>query len=515
MAVGKLSARQKMINLMYLVFIAMLAMNMSKQVLSAFGYMKEKLSASNIKVNDANESILSNLEAKAEENPGRYSEKYQNAQNIKSISDDFFNFINTVKSEVTPENFKGSKDYEAMVVEFPGDEYFFEKDEKFSEKGQLFVDNINGYREKIFEILGDSINPGLKEQIEKRFNTDEQETNNGRMQPWLVNRYKGFPLITTLTNLEQIQADIRTTEADVYNSLLGGALIDETKMTNYKAIVALDKTAYFSGEQVEGSIVLGKYDKTMVLEDENVDVNVPHSIEAGQLKLNFRAGNPGEHPIKGVFKFKQPDGTYLPLEFDSKYTVITEPSDAVISADKMNVVYRGLQNPLSISVPGVGDGNVQVNATGLRKVSAGKYVIVPQSGSEVNIRVTAKLSSGKTINTNKTFRIADVPAPMGAIRKETGATSMPKESLKRVAVEVVLPDFVFDLQFAVTGFSVKVPGQPTVVVNGPRMNDRAQAAIDKANRGDQVNIFDIKSSIVGEGSGLRVKTASPVLVEIK
>ncbi|PID68165.1 MAG: gliding motility protein GldM [Flavobacteriia bacterium] len=513
MAGGNLSPRQKMINLMYLVFIAMLAMNMSKQVLSAFGYMKESFADSSERLDNANNGILSSLEAKAEESPGRYKVKYQNAQQIKTVSDEFFNYIATVKSELT-KNVKDTNDYESMDKEDEGDDYFFSKDEKYSTEGQAFVDRINGYKDEVIKILGDSINPGLKAQIEERFSTPVQKADNGRDQDWLVNRYKGFPLVTTLANLEKMQADVRTTEGEIFNSLLGGALIDETKMTNYKAIVALDKTAYFSGEQVTGSIVLGKYDKSMTID--GFESNVGGKKEAGQVLLNFKAGNPGEHPIKGSFVFNQKEGDPIRLEFDSKYTVITEPSDAVISADKMNVVYRGLQNPLSISVPGVGDANVKVSSSqNIRKVSAGKYVMTPSSGSEVNINVSAKLSSGKTVNTTKKFRIKDVPAPMGALRKETGKTSMPKESLKRAAVEVMLPDFVFDLTFAVTGFSVKVPGQPTVVVNGPRMNARAKAAIDKASRGDQVNIFDIKSKIVGEGSGLRVKKASAVLVEIK
>jgi len=181
----------------------------------------------------------------------------------------------------------------------------------------------------------------------------------------------------------------------------------------------------------------------------------------------------------------------------------------------MNVVYRGLDNPLSISVPGVGDNNLNVNAPGLRKVSNGQYVINPTVGNEVNINVSAKLSSGKTINTSKNFRIKDVPPPSGAIRGQTGNVGMPKESVGNASVGVVLEGFVFDLTFQVTGFKVKVPGEATIVVSGPRMDSRAQTAINKAKRGDVISIFDITSSIVGQGSGLKVKPASPVLIEIK
>lgn len=513
MAGGNLSPRQKMINLMYLVFIAMLALNMDKKVLSAFGFMKEKLAVSNVKVNETNTAILENLAGKAEENPTRYGKKLEQAKKINTASNEYFNYLNGVKTKLT-EKVENPTDYETMDSEEAGDLYLFGKDEKFTVQGQEFVDKINKYRTDIMSIAGDSMSADLKDQITKRFSTADEKVKDGKkLVPWLTSRYKGFPLITTLTNIEQIQADIRTTEAEIFNSMLGKALIDDTKMTSYKAIVALDKTAFFANEKVTGKIVLGKYDSSLNID--NFTSNVGGTKEAGQVTLNFGAGAPGTHPIKGSFSFKQRDGNPIVLPFESEYTVITEPNQAVISADKMNVVYRGLDNPLSISVPGVGDNNINVSAPGLRKVGNGQYVINPTSGTEVNINVSAKLSSGRTINTPKNFRIKDVPPPSGAIRGQTGNVGMPKESVGNASVGVVLEGFVFDLTFQVTGFKVKVPGEATIVVSGPRMDSRAQVAIAKAKRGDVISIFDITSSIVGQGSGLKVKPASPVLIEIK
>jgi gliding motility-associated protein GldM len=512
MAGGNLSPRQKMINLMYLVFIAMLALNMDKKVLSSFGFMKEKLTDSNIKVGESNGAVLESLSKKAIENPGKYQVSYDKAKQISAASNDFFNYLNTVKSKLT-EKVENPTDYETMDSEEAGDLYFFGKDEKFTPAGQEFVDKINAYRNLIVGQIGKEY-PSLVDQVNKRFSTADEKVKDGKkLIPWLNSRYKGFPLITTLTNIEQIQADIRTTESDIYNSFLGTKLIEDASLTTYKGIVALDKSAYFSGETVTGKIVMGKYDPSFT--PQNVESNVGGKMDAGQYTLSFGAGQPGEHDIKGNFVFLQKDGQPIKVPFESKYTVITEPSQAVISADKMNVVYRGLDNPLSISVPGVGDNNINVSAPGLSKLGGGKYTINPTSGTDVNISVSAKLSSGKTVTTSKPFRIKDVPAPMGAIRGQTGNVGMPKESLSGASVGVVLSDFVFDLTFQVTGFSIKVPGEATIVVAGARMNDRAQAAINKAKRGDIVSIFDIKSSIVGQGSGLKIKVASPVLVEIK
>lgn len=511
MAGGNLSPRQKMINLMYLVFIAMLALNMDKKVLSSFGFMKEKMAASNAKAAESIDGIMSTLEGKAEENPTRYGQKLQQAKQIHSLSNEFFTYLGSVKTKLT-EKVENPKDYETMDSQEPGDLYFFGKDEKFTPAGDEFVKRMNKYKEDIFKIAGDSLSSDVKDQITKRFSTPDEKVKDGKAtEPWLTSRYKGFPLITSLTNIEQIQADIRTTETEVYNSMLGKALIDDTKMTSYKAIVALDKTAFFVGEKVTGKIVLGKYDSSLNID--NFSSNVGGTKEAGQVNLSFGAGSPGTHPIKGSFTFKQKDGTPVVLPFESEYTVITEPNQAVISAEKMNVVYRGLENPLSISVPGVGENNISVSAPGLRKVGNGQYIITPGAGNEVTINVSAKLSSGRTINTPKTFRIKNIPPPMGTIRGQMGNVGMPKESISAATVGVALPDFVFDLKFEVTGFSVKVPGQATVVVSGARMSAGASTAISKAQKGDIVSIFAIKSRVVG--ASIPVTEAAPVNIEVR
>ena len=514
MAGGKASARQKMINLMYLVFIAMLAMNMSKKVLSSFGNSMEKLTESNIKVGETNAGIIGSLADKATEQPDKYKVKYDTAKQLSGISNTYFSYLESVKTILT-KDVEDTSDYEEMDSDQPGNLLFFVKDGKLSEAGQEYIDNMNKYRDDIASLLGND-NPNLKNQILKRFATDDETSgsNKKKLVSFMNARYEDFPLITTLKNIVQVQTDIRTTESDAYNSMLGKSLMAASNLNMYKGIVALDKTAYFSGENVTGKIVMGKYDPTF--KPSEFVSNVGGKVEAGQVNLSFRAGTAGNHPIKGKFVFKQKDGENIEVPFDSEYTVITEPSTAVISADKMNVVYRGLSNPISISVPGVGYSNVKATAPGLNNLGKGKYMMKPSNGKTVTINVSAKLSSGKVINTPKEFRIMDIPAPQGALRKtQTGNVSMPKSSLEKASVSVILRDFVFDLTLRTTSFSVKAPGSATVKVNGGRMNPKAASVIRKTRKGDVVSIFDIKSTLVGDGAGLKIKTGSPVLVTIK
>jgi gliding motility-associated protein GldM len=517
MAGGKLSPRQKMINLMYLIFIAMLAMQMDKKVLSSFGFMKEKIEDANVASSTNINNILASLETKATDQPDKYSEVNTKAKQINKLSSDLYNYMSAVKDSILADTEEEDEtNYEAMSGGDRLDEMFF-TGEGLTPKGEEFVKKINSYRDNLLSILGSSANPDLITNIRKRFNTDPQPAGEEGTPdiPWIRSRYEGMPMITSLANITQIQGDVKSTEAEIYTNLLGGQLETEASLTNYKGIVALDKTAYFAGEKVTGKIVLGRYDATLV--PTKVVLNgrdATSKVKDGQVMVDIPAGNVGSNDIKGTITFMQ-DGKPVPVSFESTYSVIAEPSEAVISADKMNVVYRGLDNPISISVPGVGDKDITPSVPGNNKLTRsglGKYILNPGSGDEVQINVSAKLSSGKTINTPKTFRIKDIPAAAGTVRNDFGIVPMPKSSLNNVPIGAALPDFVFDLQLIVRAFTIKVPGQLAVKVNGDKLDARAKKALAKARRGDVITIFDIEA--YEKVKNIRIKKVLPVSINI-
>jgi len=406
--------------------------------------------------------------------------------------------------------------YEAMSGGDRLDELFF-KGEGLTPQGEAFVESINSYRENLLSILGTDANPDLIRNIKKRFNTDPEPARDEDSPeiPWIKSRYEGMPMITSLANMTQIQGDVKNTEAEIYTNLLGGQLESEVSLTNYKGIVALEKTAYFAGEKVTGKVVLGRYDATLVPTEVILNGrDATDKVKDGQVMVDIPAGNVGTNNIKGTITFMQ-DGEPVPVSFESKYSVIALPSEAVISADKMNVVYRGLDNPISISVPGVGDKDISSSVPGnnkLKRTGLGKYILNPGSGKEVKINVSAKLSNGKIINTPKTFRIKDIPAAAGTVRSDFGIVPMPKSSLNNVPIGAALPDFVFDLQLIVKGFTIKVPGQLAVKVTGDKLDSRAKKALAKARRGDLVTIFDIQA--FEKLKGTRIKKVLPVSISI-
>ena len=509
MAAGKMSARQKMINLMYLVFIAMLAMNMSKEVLSAFGFMNEKLAENNVSTTLKNNEAYANLATKAKEQAAKFEELNNQAIQIKSYSLEFYTYLEGLKQKMTLD-IEDKQDYEAMDKTASFDEYFF-KGDKFTSEGEAFLNKINGYRTDVSSVLGkDSKFLSI---LKKRFSTNDETNRDGKTIKWLEYRFKGFPLVASITNLTQMQADIKNTEADIVADLLGGKLEEALSLDNYKGIVALDKNAYFAGEKVTGKIVLGRYDATMIPDNVVLNGRDYKNIQAGQVIIDMPAGNVGSHDIKGQITFTQ-DEKPVNVDFESSYSVIPEPSNAVVSADKMNVVYRGLQNPISVSLPGVSDTNLDVSAVGGSLTGKkGTYSLSPGAAKTAIINVSAKLSSGKKVTSKKEFRIKDIPPAMASARGKYGVVRMPKTSLGRTPIGAGLPDFVFDLKLKVNSFKLKVPGQVTVLVKGNTFNVQAKKALSKARRGDVVTIFDINASIIGNSS-YKLQKVLPVSIEI-
>jgi gliding motility-associated protein GldM len=295
--------------------------------------------------------------------------------------------------------------------------------------------------------------------------------------------------------------------------MLQGQMASDVSMNNYQAILIPNTPATLQGENFQGKIVLGRYDGSLRPTKVVINGREITNIKDGGAILDFPAGNVGENEIKGKFIFME-NGVPVEIPVETSYAVVAKPNSAVISADKMNVVYRGVENPITVSVPGVADNAVKASAPGLRKVTGiGKYMMAPGKGREVSITVSAKLPDGTPITSSQMFRIKDIPAPVAAVRGEYGMIKMPKSTLQKATISSLLPDFVFDLTINTTGFSVKVPGQPTVIVKGDKFDAAAIRVLNKAKRGDVAIIFDIKQSLAGN-SGYYLKNASPVNVEI-
>ncbi len=516
MAGGKLSARQKMINLMYLVFIAMLALNMSKEVLSAFGSINDKLARANGSFNDKNTLALNNLTAKAGESE-EFAANAKMAQDASSLSNEYYTYLDGLKATLLSDS-KDPTDYESMDKSQFLDELFY-KGGKVTPDGQEFLDKMDTYRNGMVSLIGDK-NKEISDQIKLDFDTGDIKDTEGVTKDYISYHFVGFPSVSSLTKMTQLQNDIKVVENELLSSLLSGGLTKLASYDNYTTLLEQPKGAWISGEQFTGSIALGRKDNAT--KPSRVELKLDgrtlsesqYETTNGKVTLKVGSGNPGEHKITGTLFYAQ-DGKEIEVPVEQSFTTIGKPNAATISADKMNVVYRGVVNPMTISMDGVSNNNISASAPGgvLTKVSGSKYEIRPGTGKEIKISVTGKID-GNSYPSSSTFRIKDIPRPTGTMRNDdSGSLKMSREAVGGAPVGATLVDFDFDLTLNVNSFKFKAPGAATVLVQGNKLNTAAKNALKKARRGSIVQIFDIKAKIQGN-SGYNLRKISPVLIEL-
>lgn len=521
MASGKLSPRQKMINLMYLVFIAMLALNMSKEVLTAFGLLDKKIADANIATTERNVAFMESLATKASEQPEQYASVKAQADQVSEISASINSYLEDLKGQmmgtVKPED---ADDYEVQDKPDFLDRRFF-KGDKLKAEGQEFLDQINSYRTEMLAVLGDSLYPNIKKSIVYNFSTEPVVNRDGKKVDWLNYNYEGFPLVASKAKLTSLQNDVKVTKNELLGKMLAGQQATALSFTQYNTLLEQSKSAFYAGEAFDGGIVLGRKDPNT--KPNRVELTLDgrplsekqYTIESGKVKLNINAGSAGDHKIEGNLIFLQ-DGKEVEIPVNVSFATITKPNSAVIAADKMNVVYRGVVNPMTISIPGIPNNKVSASGAGLSKTSGSKYSMSPGQGRTVSITASGTLPDGQRVSSSTEFRIKDIPRPTGTIRGEDGnggAVRMQREGLDKSSVGAVLLDFDFDLKLNVTGFSFKVSGQPTIKCSGGRLSSQANSALRRAKRGETVQIFDITANIA-TNSGYKLKKISPVFIEL-
>ncbi|MEH0008234.1 MAG: gliding motility protein GldM, partial [Flavobacteriales bacterium] len=487
-----LNPRQRMINLMYLIFIALLALNISKKVLTAFGLTNDALKESNKIATMENRLLYENLGIKSRDQPTKFDSLYKKAKEVVVLSNGLYDYTESIKTDLYASYgfAENSKEFERMDQSDALDDMLFEG-AGLSKKGKAFEREMETYKNGMVALLDPEKDRGLIERIKELFNT-EPESANGIKKTWLSARFEGFPMVASATTLSEIQSNIRSMEFQVISNWLEGQLSRETSYLNYSTILHTDKTTFFKGQNFQGSIVLGRADNStqphsveLTLDDKPLDTG-DYKLEGGRVVLDFPVNDVGEHRIKGNLIFVE-NGKGISVPVNSSFAVIAAPHAAVISADRMNVLYRGVDNPVSISIPGLPDNKIRVSAPGFRKVGTGKYManVTAFKGRTLHVIASATLPQGKKINPSKVFRIKDIPAPEGTIRGQAEAR-MPIGSFVKSTVGAALPDFPFDLKLNVTSFVVKIAGRPSIPVSGNRMNARVRRAVSRVRVGDQI-----------------------------
>ncbi|MFV0238261.1 MAG: gliding motility protein GldM [Flavobacteriales bacterium] len=438
MAKGKLSPRQKMINLMYLIFIAMMALSVGREVLRSFGNTNATLEEVVRQTTEANKSFYNGLAKKAEEDPERYASVYEKSQEIKQKSDEFIAYIDGIKSEMGADNIdmaSDNLDYKVLESSEKLNKLFFRGGGKPTDKALEFEAKVNEFREFLLSVP--TLKGEDKARIENFFSTEPS----GKNKTWLNETFFDQPNVASLTNLSLLETNVRNEESKIVSSMLATKLIQDVELNSFEPIVVAPSTIK-QGDPASAKILLGAYDSSI---QSNVVVNgVSRPMKNGVAEFELGTGSVGYKTISGEISYVNGAGKTISYPFNQKYYVageiieqaIPDVAYGAVTADKMNVVYRGLNNPMSATMSGAKDGTIKLSAStgSLSSKGGGKYMYKPGGGKTVTFTVSGVTPKGKTVTEKVTYRIKDVPKPQGMVRGES-ALALPVNSIVKVTVD--------------------------------------------------------------------------------
>ena len=472
MASGKLSPRQKMINMMYLVLIALLALNISNEILKAFHLMEVSFNKASQALTDKNKAIMDAFKA-AEEDPskGVRAKKWADkAREVQAISLAFCKDIDKYKTDIEAAagGRKEAEPGETGIREMSkGDDmeghkhYLGTDDPGIKGKGDALRKLIDDTRAKMLKVLdGVKDDKAVKTLFEKNtaFRVEDFKDENGALKTWERDVLGHSPVAGVMAMLTKVQNDCKSLETDILTKLSENIDATVAKFDKTAALIIAESTNVMAGSQFKAKVALMAYNSTAAT---NILVNgVKVTAVDGIGEYTATASGVGSHKVEAKIETIDP-ATGLPTFVSAEPIEWTsfQPS-ATIAADAMNVLYIGLENPMSISVPGVTPGNTSVSAgagISLVKKGDGKYVATVSAGQkESTISVSAKMPDGtsKRMGEQK-FRIKTVPKPVAQLGTLISGAYNKGEISMQSFLYAYLDGFVFDgVKFTVTKYQV-------------------------------------------------------------
>jgi len=529
MAKGKQTPRQKMINLMYLVFIAMMALNIDVEIIRSYYDSTRALNETRSLTEHKNEKIFEKtLEAKAQQVPDTYAEPLRQYNVLKIKIDDLVKFAQTVKDDLKKKSEFQDKDKDGKDVDVSDNfsalnnneattEFFFkEGDETAPSKGAMELkakmDDVRNYIINTFGNKPELID--LVTRANKSITTEYPQGKSPNGKTWFQNKFYHQPLIAAVSNLEIIQNDARNVQSDALALMLSEKVDASIKFNQYEAIVSAPSDIQ-SGKKAEAVVMLATYSNS-----NKINISGVSRQENGKGYLPLNTGGLGERKIGGTITLTDATGKAQQFPFTHTYNVIAGPQQVkleqglLLSADKMNVMYRGLENPVTGSILGADNAKLSLSAPGavVKNTGKGKWNVTPSTGNVVKLTLSGVDPTGKTVSQVFEYRIKGIPRPQGQIRSKS-VNSMPAESIKNQIVTAALPDFDFPVSFTVNSFILKLPGRAGTMIQGSSLS-AAEGLTRNLRPGDVVYIYDIQATATGLGNQ-RLKEISPVVINVQ
>lgn len=491
-----------MINLMYIVLTAMLALNVSSDVLNGFTQVEEGLTRTNNNVEQRNGAILNTLDAFAQQNPGKGRQWYEKALEVRRATDSVYRTIDSLKTLIVIEadgsdgkvtDIQNRDNLEAAsVVMLTGKR----------PRGKRLRNSVEKYRDYVASLMTD---PAKRDNILKALSTDPV-TRKGTLgkQSWEESKFDNQPVVAAVTLLTKLQNDVKYAEGEALQALLANVDAGDVRVNELNAFVIPQSRFVMRGGKYSANIVLAAVDTTAR------PVVFVNGKQLGNDRglYEFSPGATGTFDYKGYLEVPHGDGTVSRHPFESSYTVI-EPT-ATVSATMMNVLYAGIDNPISISVPGVAMNNVSATmSNGTLTRSGDHWVAHPgKVGEEAVISVTAQMDGRPMTVASTKFRVRKLPDPTPyiAFRDANGNTSHYKGGGRGLAkttllnapgIEAAIDDDLLNIQFKVLSFETvffdSMGNAIPEVSAGAQFSQRQKDSFRRLSRGKRFYITRVKA----------------------
>jgi len=490
-----------MINLMYIVLTAMLALNVSSDVLDGFTQVHDGLNRSNANVGHRNDDLYRRLEDFATMNPDKGQRWLDKASDVRRVTTGICRQIDSLKLAIVhkadgkdgdPDNIINRDDLEAAAVVMlaPGNNL-----------GAGLRKSVDFYRSYITGLVPDSVKAAS---INAALST-APISRKGTLAPqsWEEAKFDQQPVVAAITLLSKLQNDILYAEGEALSTLLASVDAGDVRVNELNAYVMPQSRLVMRGGKYSANIVLAAVDTTA---RPKIFVNgVQLDNDRGLYELN--ASSTGTFDYDGYLEVTHGDGTLTRHDFNSSYTVI-EPM-ATVSATMMNVLYAGIDNPIGISVPGVPMNGISASMTNGTLVRSGDHWIArPASvGKDATVTVTANIDGRSATVANTTFRVRKLPDPTpyiafsdskGNIDHYRGGKPFAKTLLlQSPGIEAAIDDGLLDTKFKVLSFETtffdSMGNAIPEVSDGASFSQRQKQSFQRLSRGKRFYISRIKA----------------------
>jgi len=496
---GSESPRQKMINLMYIVLLAMLALNVSSDVLKGFSLVEEGLLRSTENSQKQNNATYASMEEYMKKNPEKVREWFAKAHSVRMQSDSLYNFIEELKLRIVQKvdgekadvhNIQNKEDLEAasFVMLTPG-----------SGQGKKLTQAIDRYRSHIISMVADSVQRDI---IKRNLSTTIGKKKNVLNKNWAEYLFENTPVAAAITLLTKVQNDVRYAEGEVLHTLASNIDVNDFRVNKLDAFVIPSSQTIVRGGRFSARIVMAAIDTTMR----------PAIFIGGRRYPDTRKGlyevncdRTGEFSIAGWLEMNNGAGNTYRRNFQQKYRVI-DPA-ATVSATLMNVLYAGYENPISVSVPGVPSEKVQlsVNNGTLSRVVGG-YICKPSRLGEAEFTVSAELDGRMQTMATYKYRVRQLPDPQpfieyadgGTTKRYRGGRGFSKQILMNSdGIVAAIDDGLLNVNFRVLSFETvffdQMGNAVPEVSQGGNFSARQKSVFRQLSRGKRFYISRVKA----------------------